>query len=1788
MKKRVLKTITVGVLCFSLLSNHFVAFAEEPTAIETEVEETEESDNAGTEVSDVEESAEEASTAESKEDASTEEESSEAVEESSEDASTESSSEETENAAIEASSEEEIEEIISMPPFSFNDSIDGMNISISADEGIFPENTSVNISVLDDNSATTIAEQTLGSENVKQAKAVDITFYNSDGIEIQPNGNVNINISYSTIEGDNFTVLHEHDGTVEEINASADSDSASFTSSEFSVFIIVGTGEDNEDDKREVATYKFFIYDSESSSWVPFAGHEEQYIKSGDTLYNPGVPSIDPDKNEEFLGWELEDKTPAPFGIIESVTANEVISVYANITTTYYVTFVGIDNDIVQVKKIPGTQGESAYTTVNDIPYTPKKSTQAFKGWATAPNDESTLIADNNIDASKTTHVYACVIDAFWIHFDENDDTYDDAGNKISSGGASYVGPVAIPQTKTPAEAVPAIPQSSRHGYDFLGWYNGTKNPNNSVTLGDPFNWDSLMTEDVTVYAKWQAHADTELTINIWKQNLDATGYDYVADASKVYEGVTGATITCYENYFHLSDPEGNYPYYSSSDVNLTGFKYDHAEVVDGTGTTVSTLSAKGDTVINVFYNRQSYSLTFQARFGNRWNTVYTITALYEQNISSHFPIKVGNTTYNNFWEVQGNPTTYKTGLLVGKIDKMPAENINFHRYALDGRTFAATWNYYVEALEGTSNTTSYDNIDFILRNAITLDVTEDMQSTEKEEFMDIRGFTKYKADPAFVDGVQQIVRNKPINLYYLRNRYTLTFMNGDTSLKTIGQIPYEQSLSSYESQAPALSDVDGTRFIGWYLDKSGTIPFNWNSTMPIDGQIVYAKFAPIRFRVTLDPAGGTIDTSKQAVSFMEDYNGKLDVNSLNKNISKENWELVGWFYKDGPKAGQAYDFDKITESTTEYTYNEAKGYYEGTVNIIAGWRFPGLVHVVYDAGENGTDAPTADKYGYAYDSTVVVDRPSKPNKGYSFVGWTIKNDTQPNRILYPNSNFAIEMDFVENETITLVAKYEKTGSSGTSTEETTITYHSNDENNKTYVIDKLRVNKGTKAATLEEAFGKGYTRSGYKFLGWSKTSDNQTVWLKAGTEYTIGADNEGVNDLYAVWEPALHITYTDGVEDETIFIDEVYEAFKGDGTPKFSKDTTTLERKGYIFDKWTPAISETVTKDQTYTATWKEDYSVTKTLTYTVEHVVEGEVKDSAEFTEEVWVNDTENLITIQKDSITPKEYKGYKFDSITPSIVVGDKVENNATITLTYIKNEKDTQEVKYIVSHIFNDEVQDTKTVIQNRWVNDPAEAIIEEGDLTPNQYKGYKFDHQDPATAKEKEAIASGTEIKLYYVKNEEDTQDVTYTVNHIVEKEIKDTKTVTKSIWVLDAPKIEIAEGDLATNDYTGYTFDYQDPSVSEGDFVDTDTVINIYYKKDESQTKPVNYTVKHIVDGQEKYSQNYTSEVWINDEAVIEVKKDSLKHTEYTGYKFDNQTPADITEGSLIPTDTTIVLTYVKDDSQTKKLKYTVNHILDNQIKVSADFIEEVWINEENELITVTELSIKPKDFEGYEYEKTINNSTNEVIKANDKVENNTVINVIYKAKEQPPKPEPKKFNVRYEYRFANEKDRPKTLPALPNPYTIIEGEEIHLIPVPTIKGYTLTEWKIEEDNVLLANNKYTPTSDIVIYTIVTKNKPKPTPPGPKPDEPTPEEPDEPIVIDDPTPTVPTIIIPKPTQVLSAMPVYYNTRPRMAATGDDTYPAKRYALISISVLLIFVLLLMMIAETNHNNKKNKK
>ena len=197
-----------------------------------------------------------------------------------------------------------------------------------------------------------------------------------------------------------------------------------------------------------------------------------------------------------------------------------------------------------------------------------------------------------------------------------------------------------------------------------------------------------------------------------------------------------------------------------------------------------------------------------------------------------------------------------------------------------------------------------------------------------------------------------------------------------------------------------------------------------------------------------------------------------------------------------------------------------------------------------------------------------VTDKPYW--EGHVFVGWEPK----------------VAETVTKNVTYVAQWKDDKNGNGTPDDEETkyTVTYTDGVENEE---IFKDQVYEGLLSGEATPKFeGKEPTRKGYVFAGW-KPAVAEKVTGNATYVAQWKEDKNG-NGTSNDEETKYTVTYTDGVENEEIFKDQVYEGLlSGEATPKFEGKEPA--RKGYIFAGWKLAVADTVTGNATYVAQWKK-----------------------------------------------------------------------------------------------------------------------------------------------------------------------------------------------------------------------------------------------------------------------------------------------------------------------------------------------------------------------------------------------------------------------------------------------------------------------------------------------------------------------------------------------------------------------------------------------------------------------
>ena len=440
---------------------------------------------------------------------------------------------------------------------------------------------------------------------------------------------------------------------------------------------------------------------------------------------------------------------------------------------------------------------------------------------------------------------------------------------------------------------------------------------------------------------------------------------------------------------------------------------------------------------------------------------------------------------------------------------------------------------------------------------------------------------------------------------------------------------------------------------------------------------------------------------------------------------------------------------------------------------------------------------------------------------------------------------------------------------------------------------------------------------------------------------------------------------------------------------------------RGYKFINYNPSdvkAGDKVAIDGVIKVNYAVDETQTDEVRYTVEHWVEGEktARDTVEVTDNVWA-DAPKELRVTAASLAQKDYTGYQFDSYSlAGVAEGTVVADGTVIKALYVKDAGQTKTVRYTVENWVDGTHQttDDKVVTAKVWVNDTAQLAVTGDSIAKKNYIGYQFDRFTP-DVNEGSIVADGTVIKAFYVKDASQTKAVSYTVENWVDgtHQTTDDKVVTAVIWVNDTAELAVTRDSIVEKTYIGYKFAGLTPNVTEGTVVADGTVIKALYVKDETQTKTVSYTVEQWVAGvHQDADKTISKEVWVNDANELKVTADSLAPLNYTGYKFDSYNPTDVKADDTIADKAVIRVNYVKDESQTKALKYTVEHWVagETAARESIPVSETVWVNAADEL-TVTEASLETKTYTGYRFD-----AFDAAVKAGDKVADQTVIKATY------------------------------------------------------------------------------------------------------------------------------------------------------------------------------------------------
>lgn len=555
----------------------------------------------------------------------------------------------------------------------------------------------------------------------------------------------------------------------------------------------------------------------------------------------------------------------------------------------------------------------------------------------------------------------------------------------------------------------------TRTGYTFTGWTgsNGTT-PELTVTI------HPAAMQDRTYTANWTPNNDTTYYVMHWKQKLngiasakDSINYELAETESLV--GETGATIT----------PDvKSYDGFTAPDV------------------TSDIIMASGSTIVNYYYTRNYYTITF-----NESNGIESSSGsgryLYEENVT--LSAKVKDNYQITGWSASSGTTITSTGNDSGVALTMPAKNITVTissspieykiTYDLDGGTSLNPTKYNIESDDITLTAPTKEGYEFLGWSGTdlaepSLEVTIPKGSTGDREY-------------------QATWKNLGYHIVYN--------LDGGTLENKVSY--YKITSDDIEVGAPTKT---GYTFNGWKNEKTGEIT-----------------------EKILIPTGSTGDREYTALWLINTYQQILNVRYENVDGTFTDYEEIANEVKD---YGSTFEWKRDADSEFEtgymsYTVEESRTeditIYRKKYNLtidaaLDGNYFTNLDSMgtvsVFVNGETVLDDKNGGAISVRSGSTYEVYN-IKTNDGYTYNG--ITKGTQLGIV---SANTTVRLSY---SIIPYTISYDLNGGSGAT------------GNPKGYTVKSEDIK-------LEEP-----TRENYDFIGWSLSSDpavKETIIKKGST----------------------------------------------------------------------------------------------------------------------------------------------------------------------------------------------------------------------------------------------------------------------------------------------------------------------------------------------------------------------------------------------------------------------------------------------------------------------------------------------------------------------------------------------------------------------------------------------------------------------------------------------------------------------------------------------------------------
>ena len=890
-----------------------------------------------------------------------------------------------------------------------------VTVHVTAAEGVLPSGAQLIVKRVTRKAILNAVEETVTEKDkeVDSAIALDITIVNADGIEIQPNGIVNVSFENVAVGGEEVNIYHVTDdaSTVTEVAANTQS----FDANHFSIYVITG------EKKVELTTFNFVAEGNTVST---------QIVKTGDTLITPTAPDI---AGKAFVEWQENGSKFDGFGE-QTITKTETRTITAKYEDALYVYFYNPEGtQIMRTEKVADHKGHDYSNVSYDV-----DATHKLVGWAAEVNGTKDIAKNITVpEGSTSVNVYAIIKEGYWVSFD-------------SDGGSAIDSQFVFDKISLNDQTTPTKP-----GYTFVGWYDGTTKVDDGAAFSSP----------MTLKAHWEAK-EVSYTVIHWWENADDDGYSFHESENKTgltgteanakaksYEGFTAQPVTkktikgdgstiisvCYKrNVYEVK-------FYSYTTYDWRGRpvtpskEYEDLRITAKYGQDISKQwpTYSGSSTWSTKDNGSTYQANINtmplggAKFYGPQTGNYYCEALYYVEIlpGENSSITVGGIKYR----LDHTDKMYGSNITITKEDLYPLKGFTLNESisARIGQKYNGAKFYY------TRN--SYD-LKFINNGKPDRTVTKKYeQSISNENYTPTRpsSLPEYYVFDGWYEnelcegeaynftGKKMPAQNVTLYAKWTAKKINLTY-NLNNPEGTVDKDNKKVEAGTVASTVlPSIPTINEYSFAGWYYaDGNGNITsevFNTNNTITRDTSIVGKWLYKGELRVVYDPGsetGATVPTDGKV------YAGGAKVTVAGNATTTENMKFLGWELNGNVyKPGQSFEVNKDiankdnqiiltatwgdAETSTTLTYNPGNGI--GTAKRV-------------DVMNN--EAVEIETHG-----SLGFKAPVEEGKEYYFAGWT---DSSTGNATYADGQ-TINIDangenvlyavWVEKTVITLEAK---------------------------------------------------------------------------------------------------------------------------------------------------------------------------------------------------------------------------------------------------------------------------------------------------------------------------------------------------------------------------------------------------------------------------------------------------------------------------------------------------------------------------------------------------------------------------------------------------------------------------------------------------------------------------------------------------------------------------------------------------------------------------------------------